>query len=199
MGPSFKDSFNRAEASYENFINNGGYSAAPEPRPQQAEDILGRGWSYDDDVPLPWESFLPTDAQPATQAPESSDRWFHPRWNPNETARESRERSYIIYPDPPDKPSTQISANPSDHSRGFVTMTGSGKEYDIDEVLTDAGWSDWVTKHTKPIGRSEYYNGLNSDEFINKLNENIAKLNKSKDVLRGAKESLRTRQCGFHQ
>lgn len=79
-----------------------------------------------------------------------------------------------------DKPSTQMSANPSDHSRRFVTMTGSGKEYDIDEVLTDVGWSDWVTKHTKPISRSEYYNGLNSDEFINKLNENIAKLNKSK-------------------
>lgn len=141
------------------------------------DDLMGRGLPYDDNVPLP------TDAQPATQAPESSDRWFHPRWDPNEmieAARESRERSYIIYPDPPDKPSTQMSANPSDHSRRFVTMTGSGKEYDIDEVLTDAGWNDWVTKHVKPISHSEYYSGLNSDEFINKLNENIAKLNKSK-------------------
>ena len=145
---SFEDSFNKAEASYENFINNGGYSAAPEPRPQQA--------------------------------PEPSDRWFHPRWNPNETALGARERAYIIYPDPPDKPSTQMSANPSGHSRRFVTMTGSGKEYDIDKVLADVGWRDWVTKHTKPIGRSEYYDGLNSDEFIDKLNENIAKLNKSK-------------------
>jgi len=62
----------------------------------------------------------------------------------------------------------------------FVTMTGSGKKYSLDEVLTDAGWNDWVTKHTKPISHSEYYSGLNSDEFINKLNENIAKLNKSK-------------------
>ena len=77
-------------------------------------------------------------------------------------------------PLPTDGPSMQMSDNP------FVTMTGSGKEYDIDEVLTDVGWSDWVTKHTKPISYSEYYSGLSSDEFINKLNENIAKLNKSK-------------------
>ena len=122
---------------------------------------------------------------PIKQAREPSDRWFRAFWeDPNskiKTTRESRERAYTIYPDPPlDKPSTQMSANPSDHSRRFVTMTGSGKEYDIDKVLTDAGWSDWVTKHTKPISSSEYYDGLNSDEFINKLNENIAKLNKSK-------------------
>ena len=129
---------------------------------------------------------------PIKQAPEPSDRWIGPRWNPNrkiEAARESRERAYwdeqrasldddVPLPWESFFPST--ASNPSNHSRRFVTMTGSGKEYDIDEVLTDAGWIDWVTKHTKPISHSEYYSGLNSDEFINKLNENIAKLNKSK-------------------
>jgi hypothetical protein len=110
---------------------------------------------------------------PIKQAPH--DLWGGPRWNPYKSIDEANNeaaRSLWRTINPPAEP---IAPEPGQ----FVKMAGSGKEYYVEDVLSNPEWKNWSSAHVKPLKSKEYLQGLNSQEFIDKLNQNIAALNKS--------------------